>query len=214
MSIALDDLIAELTEDVPAVDGVPSTEQYENAVKDAVKAFSERCGRVRQGSLAIVPGTATYDLPADFLEMVSLDSLVYDGGVMHSAQGLIPVPSAWEEEWYIGNGQITFYPTPTYTLTRYFRYKAGWVETVIDDDYDNTYEYARMTEREKRIVLLRAQAIALTKVANVSSGMKYSLGAVSVDNSGTAEGYLADAKSFTDQFEEECHKYNGIHLTA
>src|SRR3972149_7805064 len=90
MSILLDDLVAELAEDVPAVDGVPSTAQYENAVKDAVRAFSERCGLTRLASLAIAPETATYDLPDDFLMLVSLDSLVSYGGVILSSTGIIP----------------------------------------------------------------------------------------------------------------------------
>jgi hypothetical protein len=35
-----------------------------------------------------------------------------------------------------------------------------------------------------------------------------------VDNSGTANGYLSDAKSSEDKFEEECRKYNGTVIMA
>lgn len=79
----------------------------------------------------------------------------------------------------------------------------------MDDEYDNTYEFATLTEREKRIVMLKAEALALKKLANVSSGMKYSLGAVSFDGSGTGTGLLADAKAKDEEFEAECRKYNG-----
>ena len=46
MTKALADMITELQEDVPAVDGVPSDAQYERAIKDAVREFSRRCGIV------------------------------------------------------------------------------------------------------------------------------------------------------------------------
>lgn len=214
MSILLIDLIADLAEDVPAVDGVPSTEQYERAVMEAARAFSERCGLEQIGTLNIVPGTATYNLPADFVKLIKLAGLFTPDGIIHSAAGLIPVPATWEERFTVRNGQITFHPTPTYTVARDFRYKAAWIPTIVDDDYDNTYEYVTMGEREADIVLLKAKALATMKVVNVSSGMKYSLGAVSVDNSGTTAGLTATSEAFDQQFDAECRKYNGTAMSA
>lgn len=213
MSITLDWLVAELESDVPASDGVPSAAQYENAIKDAVRSFSERCGLEQISTLNIVAGTATYDLPADFLALILLESLLMPDGILHSSGGLIPITSTWEERWTIRNGQITFYPTPTYTVARDISYKAGWVLTAVDQEYGE-YEYAAMGEREAQIVLLKAKSFALTKQANVSSGMKYSLGAVSVDNSGTAGGLIATAESAEKEFEDACRKYNGTVMNA
>ena len=209
MSILLDDLVTELAEDVPAEDGVPSTAQYEKAVLDAARAFSERCGVEQIATLSVVSGTAAYDLPADFLSLIALVGLTIQDDVLITSGGLIPYGSTWEERFTIRNGQITFSPTPTYTLARELRYKAAWIATIVDDEYDNTYEFATLTEREKRIVMLKAEALALKKLANVSSGMKYSLGSVSFDGSGTGTGLLADAKAKDEEFEAECRKYNG-----
>lgn len=203
----LSELIERLQGDVPAEDDVPSEEQYENAVKDAVQDFSERCGVTQIGTINIVSGTATYDLPADFLKLIKLTTLTGDG-VLHSASGqLIPVPADWCERHTIRNGQITFYPIPRYTLTRDIHYKAGWVLT--DDDYSGDYE--TLGDREARIVLLKAKSMSLTKKANAQEGssIKYSFGAVSEDLSGTSDSSRKDAKVFEDDYLAACDKYNG-----
>lgn len=213
MTILLTDLIAELQEDVPAVDGVPSVDQYENAVKDAVRAFGERCGVEQVGTLNIVSGTAAYDLPGDFIRLIAMSALTGVDGVIVSGGGLIPVPLDYEEKWTIRNGRITFYPTPQYTSARTFRYKAGWVLTASDDDYP-VEEYAEMTEREARIVLLAAKSFATQKLANNAGGEKYSLGAVSVDNSGSVEALVKKQFAFFGEFTKECELYNGAWSTA
>lgn len=207
MSIELSDLIERLQSDIPAEDGVPSDEQYENAIKDAVRDFSERCGVEQIGTIDIVSGTSTYDLPADFLKLIRLTSLTGEG-VLHSASGqLIPVPSTWCEKHTIRGGQIRFYPIPRYTLTRDIYYKAAWVLT--DDDYGGVYE--TMTEREARIVLLKAKANAKTKQANAQAGdsIKYSFGAVSEDLGDVSDSSRKDAKTFEGEYLEACEKYNG-----
>src|SRR6185436_21175762 len=160
MGILLSDLVERLAGDVPAEDGVPSATQYEKAVQDAVRDFSERCGLEQIATLQIVPGTATYDLPADYLKMISLESFTSADGVIISAQGIIPISTNWEERHTIRNGKITFYPTPTFSMAREFHYKAAWVPTVIDEDYADE-EYETMGEREARIVLLKAKSIAM-----------------------------------------------------
>src|SRR4030067_3249689 len=109
MSFLLSDLVERLAVDVPAEDSVPSNTQYEKAVQDAIRDFSEQCGLVQISTLNIVPGTATYDLPADFLKMIALESFASADGVLISAQGLIPISANWEDRHTIRNEQITFY---------------------------------------------------------------------------------------------------------
>ena len=195
-------LVSRLTADVPAEDGVPSSAQYGKAVEDAIRDFSERCGLEQISTLNIVPGTATYDLPEDYLKMISLESFASADGVIISAQGLIPISANWEEQHTIRNGQITFYPTPTFTMARELRYKAAWIES---NDYET------LGEREARIVLLKAQSIAIGKQANALSGqtLKYSLGAVSVDKGSTVDEKRRKVDSFDDEYLAACQKYNG-----
>lgn len=206
----LSELVERLTEDVPAEDGVPSDSQYENSVKDAVRDFSERCGVTQIGTISVVSGTSTYDLPDDFLKLIKLTTLTGEG-VLHSASGqLIPLSSDWCEKHTIRNGQITFYPIPRYTLTRDIHYKAAWILTGEDEDYGGG-EYETLGEREARIVLLMAKSNALTKKANAQEGasIKYSFGAVSEDPSGSSDSSRKDAKVFEDEYLDACKVYNG-----
>jgi hypothetical protein len=211
----LSELVALVESDVPEEGGVPSALQYEQAVKDAVRDFSERCGVEQFGTLDIVAGQATYDLPADFLSMIVIETLISQGGVLHSAEGLIPISANWEERSMIRNGQITFKPTPTYSMARDFRYKAAWILTAAVDEYDNS-EYETLGEREGRIVVLKAKSIASTKKGNAVAGesIKYSFGAVSEDLSGSTEGFTKDSKKYDSDYLEACEKYNGSSITA
>jgi hypothetical protein len=205
----LSELTDRLSDDVPAEDGVPSTTQYQNAVKDAILDFSDRCGVEAIGTISVVSGTATYDLPADFLKVIKLQSF---GGqeVLHSVDGLIPVPAGWCERFTIRNGRITFYPTPTYTMARELRYKAAWIGTDTGEDYPDV-NYEMLGEREARIVLLKAQAIALTKQANAqaSTGIKYSFGAVTEDLSGGSDSTRKNSNDIEREYDKACEKYNG-----
>lgn len=216
MSILLSDLVTRLSEDVPAEDGVPSTTQYENAIKDAVRDFSERCGLEIIATLSIVSGTATYDLPADFLKIIKVAAFAGQD-VIQSASGLIPVPAGWCERYTIRNGQITFYPTPTYTVAKEIRYKAGWVgtDTVGEGSgYEADIEYETMGEREARIVLLKAQALALTKIANAqsSTAIKYSFGAVSEDLGSSSDTSRKNSNDIEREYIQACDRYNGTSI--
>jgi len=215
MSILLSELVALVEEDIPAEGGVPTALQYEQAVKDAVRDFSDRCGVEQIGTLTIVSGTATYDLPADFLKMIQLTSYSGDGVIYSSDSHLIPLPATFCERNTIRNGQITFYPIPSYSMARDFRYKAAWTLTPAVDEYDND-EYETLGEREGRIVVLKAKALVSTKKANAVAGdsIKYSFGAVSEDLSDASTGLQKDAKRYEDDYLEACNLYNGSYLTA
>lgn len=199
----LADLKTLLQSEVPAVDSVPTSSQYEQAIKDAVTDFSRRCGLAKISTLSIISGTAAYALPADFLKMILLDALVGLDGVIVSQGGLIPLSKDFEEEWTIINKNIMFYPTPAYSMTRYFKYKAAWVATGGD--------YTTLGENEAQIVILKAKATALEKISNAQSGdsIKYSFGAVSEDLSGASTSYQKDSEMADKDYLAACETYNG-----
>jgi hypothetical protein len=205
-SIPLSVLIADLQEDVPQVDNIPSEAQYERAIKDAVNEFSRRCGLIKNATITVISGTAAYALPADFMELIEIDD-PYDPGhlVMITSTGIIPFSelAPMEEEITIRNGTLTIFPTPGYTMTRYFEYKAAWVL-----DANEAYP---LTEDEARIVMIKAKGICFEKLANVSAstGFKYTVGNMSVDKSGVGEGYTKRLYELHGEFVQACDKYNG-----
>ena len=207
MSKLLSDLVADLQEDVPARDGVPTDEAYERMVREAVRDFSRRCGRVKRATLNIVSGTETYDLAGDFLKLIALISLTAHDGVINAPSGLIPVSADFCEDYTIDNGQITFYPTPSYTLAREYRYKAGWVATA--DDYGDIYE--TMGEEEADIVLMKAKASALDSLwkANAGNNFKFQIGDESYDMGDTGNDLKRSKESAEAGYLQACDQYNG-----
>ena len=213
----LSQLVARLMADVPSEDGVPSEEQYEQAVKDAVLDFSERCGLIKVATISVVPNTSTYELPADFLSLISMPALYspYPDSVIHTIEGLIPIPDPDRyppETHQISGLNIVFIPTPRYTLSRVIRYKAAWVSSV--DDYDEDYE--TMTEREARIILLKAQSIAMNKLSNAQAGnaIDYSFGAVSEKLDGGSSSTKSTADVIDSEYLEACKLYNGAYASS
>jgi hypothetical protein len=205
MTKALADMITELQEDVPAVSGVPSDAQYERAIKDAVREFSRRCGVSKSGTISVVSGTAAYALPADFIDLIEIDNpYEAEHDVVITASGIIPFNSLnpFEEDYSIQNGTITFTPTPGYTMTRYLEYKAAWIL--------ETDSYA-LTDDEVRIVMLKAKQLVFDKLANSSAGagFKYTVGNMSVDKSGMADGYTKRLYELQGEFLLACDEYNG-----
>lgn len=213
MAKTLAALVAILQSEVPAVNSTPTTAQYQQAIKDAALEFSRRCGQGKWAELNIVSGTPTYDLAADFLGLISLEMMVGADGVMISSTGLIPVSADWEEEYTIRNKQITFTPTPTYTVTRDYKYKAGWILTGTDPDQT----FAEMGDEEAQIVMIKAKSLAIEKKVNAmasSGGMKYSLGAVSVDKSGGVDSLSKMIFTLHGDFVAACERYNGAFITC
>jgi hypothetical protein len=205
MTITLEELTARLEEDVPARNSVPTATQYERCVRDAIEDFSERAGRTKVASLNIVAGTAQYELPDDFLRLIALESMAGADGVILSASGIIPMSESFNETWNIVNGSITFYPTPAYTVSRDYQYKAGWVEG------EGGYE---LSEREARIVLLHAAASAMTRIANALSGdaWRYSIGDESVDKTNQAASLRAQAQKLAEDYLIAVNSYVGAQV--
>lgn len=207
MTKTLEDLVDQLEEDVPARNNVPSTTQYERSVMEAVRDFSRRCGKKKRAELSIVSGTASYELPDDFLKMIQLISLTGVDGVINSNNGLIPVSSDFCEEYIIDDGQITFYPTPGYSMTREYTYKRAWIMT--GDPGDEEFE--TMGEEEADIVLKKAKALCLDILAKdqAGRGFKYQIGDEMVDKSNVGTDFQKSVKGADDEYIEACDQYNG-----
>ncbi len=194
MSVALDDLVTRLQADVPARSGVPSTAQYEYAIKDAVADFAQRRPMTLITTLAIVSGTAAYALPDNFLFVIKLDDFTAQDGIIHTATGIVPLSSDWNERYTVNGLTITFTPTPSYTLSRTLRYAAGHV-------LNSSEVYPYLTDADAGIVLLKAQAIALRKqalaavTATTGEIVEYAIGDERVKKSSPSERLNAAASS-------------------
>jgi hypothetical protein len=173
------ELIEQLKSDVPARNSIPGDEQYRKCIEDAVADYSRRKPRRKVTTLTIVSGTASYDLPKDFVHLIRITQPAEyaDSGVIISSEGLVPVGSKdWEEHHTIAAGadgimELTIYPTPTYSTTRDVWYGAGHV-------LDASNEYAEMTWRDSDIITYKARAIALELQANKAAqeAWQYSIG--------------------------------------
>jgi hypothetical protein len=209
-------LLAELQSEVPAVNSVPSTAQYTQAIKDAVAEFSRRCGVKKNTTISIISGTASYALPDDFIKLIEIDNPYdFENGVMISSTGIIPFGSLnpSDERITIQNKTLTIYPTPTYTMTRYLEYKAAWILT----GTAGNETYAALGDDEVQVVMIKAKSLAVEKKANAmasSSAMKYSFGAVSVDKGDGADALNSKVAKLHDQFVEACDRYNGAFMTG
>lgn len=206
MGITLATLKSRLQADVPAVDSVPSSDQYERAVIDAVADFSRRCGTEKIAALAVVSGTASYTLEDDFLKLIAIETpFSPDGVLINSDSQLVPLPKDFQEQYTVRGTTITFYPTPTYSMSKDYRYKAGWALNSEGDEYED------MGEEEAGIVLLKAQATCLTKQSNAmsTSAMDYQQGDVKVSTGPQMLAMRAQLEAVERQYLDACEKYNG-----
>lgn len=204
MAIDLETLTNRLAADVPARDGIPSADQYERCVTDAVADWSRRNSMERYVTISVVSGTATYTLPTDFLRVIRLvalggvsDTVVTGGGA------LIPVPAGFSESYTIAGQTITFVPTPTYTLERELWYAAGHV---LDDD-----EYPYLTDDDVAVLMLLAQSKAIMLQANAASlqSYQYAFGDERVSKEKLADSLRAQAKELETQYREAATRAGG-----
>lgn len=199
VSVAFDYLVTLLQADVPARGGVPSAAQYERAIKDAVADFSRRRPMTLITTLSIISGTASYDLPDDFLFDIKLDDFTALDGIIHTSAGIVPLSSDWNERYTINGRTITFTPTPSYTLERTLRYAAGHV-------LNESEVYPYLTDEDAGILLLKAQAIALRKqalaavTASIGEIVEYAIGDERVKKSSPSQVLSAQASSLEAQY--------------
>lgn len=204
MSITLSSLVSELQADVPARDSVPTSDQYNRAVKDAIADFGKRAPLQKVATLAIVSGTAAYALPDDFLKIIRLTSLSSPEGVLYSAAGLVPVSRSFRERYIVNGGTITFYPTPAYTLERELWYAATHV---LDSG-----AYEDLTDDMAQIAMMKARAIALLLQANKAApqSLRIKSGDDDVDRTKVAEALRAAAGEWEERYEAAVKGHNGI----
>lgn len=213
MATSLAALAGRLEAKVPARGDVPG--DYDQLVKEAVMQLGSDAPMMRSGSVSVVSGTASYALPADFLFLVEMFSLSSAGGVIIGDAGIIPVPSSFDEWYEIAGGEITFMPTPGYTLQRNFRYAAGYVLT----GSAGAEVYANLSENGARIALLYAQYLALSEQATAvaGDGWRYQIGDEMVDKTKQGEGLRGQANAVLQNYQREAKsqsygsraRYNG-----
>jgi hypothetical protein len=204
MSVTLAALVARLTAAVPAQNGVPSTAQYEQCVKDAVADYGERRPNQKVTTISVVSGTAAYALPSDFLRQIQFEPLTGTDGVLISATGLIPLDSSLEEIYTFAGGYLTIYETPSYTADRDLWYAAGHALNLSN-------AYPDLSDADARILLLKAQQLALDLQANVSaqSGWKYQIGDEMVDKSAMGAKLREQSGYLQKQYEDAILKASG-----
>lgn len=184
--------------DVPAVNGRPTAEQYETAVRSAVGHFSNRAGMVKRAEINVVSGTASYTLPDDFVSIIKFDDVIAGSVLVQPGGNLIPLGPGFATERYTVAGRtLTLIPTPTYSLTRGIWYKAGHA-------LNAAQAYPDMTDEMSDIVLIKAQANALKYlgVGVAGDGWHYSIGDVTVDKGGQPKSYREIADSLDAEFEQ------------
>lgn len=181
---------------------------YEQLVSDGINRLSQDAPLLKRGSLSVVRGTAAYTLPTDFQAMIDLPRPGTPGGLLNTDAGLVPLSADWDEEWDIAGNQLTFTPTPAYSMSRAYRYSAAHV---LADG-----RYTTLTENHARIALLYAQAQALTLQAAAVAGnsWKYTIGDESVDKTGQSKGMQAQADALMGQYQCEVNRLQGYGSTA
>jgi hypothetical protein len=190
MTVALTTMVARLQALVPVRNGTPA--DYSQTVIGAVMQLSADAPIITSTTLAIVVGTDTYSLPADFLFQIALEPLYSLGdGVYQGNSGKLIASNALEmpEMVYWEGATLRIAPTPTYSADRTLRYAAQHVLV--------SNSYPRLTEHGARIALVYAQYLALVEQANAlaPAAWKYSIGDESVDKSGQGRAMTEQANA-------------------
>lgn len=201
---SLEGLRLRLMETVAAWKSTPSISQYTLAVLDAIADYGERKPPEKAALLSIVSGTASYDLPADFARFIRLEEATATDGVLVTDAGLIPVSESFRESYTIAGGRITFVPTPQYTTTKRLWYAAAYLP---DDDG----VYADLGKEARRLVLLKAKAIALQFQADraAQEAWQYAIGDERVNKEKLSDTFAKRAKEAGDEYEGAIEKQIG-----
>ena len=189
-------LVTQLLTDVPPRGGVPDAEQLERCVRAAVDAMAALAPIPRVAAIAVVPGTASYALPADFLRLRRFAGLPRQGRVIIGGEGIIPLSAAspTEEQISIAGGMLTIWPTPAYTLTRELHYDAGYLEV--------SGAYPTLTDAAGRTVAIKARSEALRLQAGVAAreAWSYQVGDERVSKEKLAAALTEQADALDRQF--------------
>jgi hypothetical protein len=205
MSVAFEVLQSRLQAEVPATNDLPSEAQYRSAVTSAVADFAGRLGNVKRVTLPVTAGTATYELPPDFLSVIRLEATVYGDVYLPAGGQIVPLSAPLQRETYtVAGRQITFYPTPLATIERTLVYKAGHV-------LDESQTYPDMTDEEAELVLIKARAnlYRYLSMSAAPDGWRYQIGDVMVDKSNQTKSLSAVASTLDTEYRRRINDYIG-----
>jgi hypothetical protein len=210
MSIDQADLIERLKEDVPARSSIPTDNQYQRCVTEAVADLARRSGRKKIYQMTLESGTDAYDLPADFVSVITFSwpSVITTSGgqgvIFGADSKMIPVSGRrFTFDYTVEAGQVTFYPTPQSALIVDLHYKAGFALS--------SGAYAAMTEEDAEILLLLAASKALTMQSNKAAqeAWTYQVGDERVSKEKLAAELSARSKEARDQYMASIKAKNG-----
>lgn len=149
-------LISQLQGQVTPLHGIPSAAQAGQAIDDAVAELGVALPHTLRTTLAVVDGTASYDLPAGCVRVIRLSIPTTSAGdVAFTSEGIVPLSRTVSERVTVAHGQLTLYPTPQYAAERDLWYAAA---DVLDTDGDS---YPTLDASRARIALHAARAIVL-----------------------------------------------------
>ena len=120
---------------------------------------------------------------------------------MVSDTGIIPVNDTFKEEYQIAGSQLTIYPTPAYTTTRYLWYYAYHA-------LSNTDTYPTLDNYAATLVIKKAAATCLRLQANraAQEAWSYQLGDERVDKTKLSEALAARASELESEYLVEVKK--------
>lgn len=196
MTVQKSYLVERLQSVVPCKDGSPSATGYAAAIDAAILAFSQRVPLVRVTNLSIVSGTRTYNLPADFMSLVSLE--VYrDGNVALGGGGIVPLSLDEAEEYNIIGLTLVFEDVPTFSETRELKYNARHMT-------DSGNAYPDLVPLQAEAVIYKAAADLLRQRAALEAGnaWSYRIGDESIDKKGLGDSIFKAADMYDAQFEK------------
>lgn len=201
----LTEMVEQLATLVPPMNGVPSDDQYERAIVEAIADFGRRVPRLLWATLDIVAGTATYTLPAGFQRLIGMDPPAT--GPFYNNDGfLVAGITAPNERYTITGNEIKFIPAPTYTAVRLIRYAAGMPYDAEDD------VFVGLDAAHESIILLRARATAqrTQTLSGDGGGLTYRIGDVSVDKSAATQSALAQADEWDAAYNDAVRSLTGF----
>ena len=205
MAVSIDVLIERLYSDVAQQNGIPVDMQYRAAVESAVNDFSEVVGMVKSVEISVVSGTATYDLPADFISFIKFIGSFNDGILVPPGGKIIPLGSnVNSEQAFVNGGKLLLVPTPNYTADRDVLYLAGYTLDVSDVYQDLTSHLALIIAPKAAANLLK-----LVKTSAASGSFRFTFGDLTVDKSNATKALSEAAGQFEAEYASLVKKHNG-----
>lgn len=176
--VTQDALVSRLLSVLPQSNDQPAPTFYDQAVKDAVAAYSRRIPVYKTATISVLPDVDAYQLPADFLALVQLEGSPSGGLIV--GEELTPTATVSTEVLNIRGAQLIISPTPTYTLARRLVYDAYHVLGA-----GTPAQYDTLGERDAEAVVLAAAINVLKQRAARAAGAawSYSVGDERIDKS-------------------------------